>query len=158
MVSSIVNDLGINMLGTTKDRKTRPFWSALHFSTDTTLSYLTCRMFFLCFSHPVVTPTIILWSRVLLRPCKDLSSFASLRRATSIVVPLRCTSTLGCNRRRKSPLGPLTSTWLSSVICTSTPGGTTIGTRPIRDIVSPFLIAYQTKQSTSPPTFSARHC
>src|SRR3954447_24932432 len=78
----------------------------------------------------------MLLTSVRVSPWSDLSIFVSVGR-TMVMVPSSCSSAMrGGSWRVSDPLGPLTvSTRPSSV--TSTPSGTVMGRRPIRDIGLP---------------------
>src|SRR3954464_11628245 len=78
----------------------------------------------------------MLLTSVRVSPWRDLSIFVSVGR-TMVMVPSSCSSAMrGGSWRVRDPLGPFTvSTRPSSV--TSTPSGTVMGSRPMRDIALP---------------------
>jgi len=68
------------------------------------------------------------------RPCSDRVTRSSLGRAT-VITPASCETLIGSATFSESePLGPLTETNCPAIV-TSTPLGTAIGIRPIRDII-----------------------
>src|SRR6266436_3041068 len=67
------------------------------------------------------------------RPCRARSSPSSPGRVT-VMTPSACWTSIGSDTSTlSSPFGRLTYTW-RPLIVTSTPLGTTTGSRPIRDI------------------------
>src|SRR4051794_16336404 len=78
----------------------------------------------------------MLLTRVRVRPCSCLWVFVSLGRVTRSTSPSRLTLISGWRSRDSEPFGPVTATWRPSM-ATSTPAGTWIGSRPIRDIGLP---------------------
>src|SRR4029079_5507485 len=103
--------------------------------------------------YPSVTPTTMLLTSVRVRPWSCLCVFCSVGRVTTRRSSSRATVMSGCSSRVSEPLGPLTVTVRPSIV-TSTPDGTVMGRRPIRDILS----AYQTYARTSPPSCALRAC
>src|SRR6185312_12461288 len=95
----------------------------------------------------------MLFTRVRVRPCSCLWVFCSVGRVTTSEPSSWLTRMSGCKVRVRLPLGPFTVTWRPSIV-TSTPDGTVMGRRPIRDIVP----AYQTYARTSPPSWACRAC
>src|SRR3974390_2065464 len=78
----------------------------------------------------------MLLTSVRVRPWSDLSSLVSAGRGTMIWSPSRSTSMRGGSCRVSVPFGPLTVMVRPSSV-TSTPAGTAMGRRPIRDIALP---------------------
>src|SRR3989337_1983415 len=75
----------------------------------------------------------MLLTSVRVSPCSCLCIFCSLGRAMTTVPSSRLTSMSGWSVRKSVPFGPLTVTVEPSMV-TSTPLGTGMGRRPIRDI------------------------
>src|SRR5215475_11612239 len=87
------------------------------------------------FLYPSVTPMIMLATRVRDSPCSSLARRSSLGRSTASVPSSERSAVIGsASVWLSSPLGPLTRTVRPSMV-TSTPLGTGIGLRPIRDIL-----------------------
>ena len=90
--------------------------------------------------NPSVTPTTMLFSSDRTRPWRERLSRSSSGRSTTIS-PSSWRTVMGAGTSRsRVPLGPFTVTWLPSMV-TSTPEGTGIGARPMRDMVR---LPYQT--------------
>src|SRR5436190_17251736 len=78
----------------------------------------------------------MLLTSVRVRPWSDLSIFVSVGRVTVRVSPSRSSTIRGGSWRVRDPLGPFTVRTRPSSV-TSTPAGTVMGRRPIRDIALP---------------------
>src|SRR5512140_247233 len=78
----------------------------------------------------------MLLTSVRVRPWSCLWVLVSLGRVTTMSSPSRLTPISGWRSRSRLPLGPDTVMWRPSM-STSTPAGTGIGSRPIRDIGLP---------------------
>src|SRR5262245_29955990 len=76
----------------------------------------------------------MLFTSVRVRPWSCLWVFCSVGRVTTMVPSSWLTAMSGWSERLRVPLGPLTVTVRPSIV-TSTPDGTAMGRRPIRDIV-----------------------
>src|SRR5215469_14804092 len=88
------------------------------------------------FLYPSVTPTIMLATRVRDSPCSSLARRSSLGRFTLSVPSSARSAVIGSARVcASSPLGPFTRI-SCPVMVMSTPAGTGIGLRPMRDMVS----------------------
>src|SRR6478672_4784360 len=77
----------------------------------------------------------MLLTSVRVRPWSCLWVFCSVGRVTTIVPSSRLTVMSGWRARLSVPFGPLTVTVRPSIV-TSTPDGTVMGRRPIRDMSS----------------------
>src|SRR6478736_1325933 len=75
----------------------------------------------------------MLLTRVRVRPWSCLCIFCSVGRVTTSVPSSRLTVMSGCSARLSEPFGPLTVRLRPSMV-TSTPDGTVMGRRPIRDM------------------------
>src|SRR3954453_17068436 len=75
----------------------------------------------------------MLLTRVRVRPWSCLCIFCSVGRVTTSVASSRLTVMSGGRARLREPFGPLTVRLRPSMV-TSTPDGTVMGRRPIRDI------------------------
>src|SRR6185369_3085504 len=75
----------------------------------------------------------MLLTRVRVRPWSCLCIFCSVGRVTTSVPSSRLTVMSGCRARLSEPFGPLTVRLRPSMV-TSTPDGTGMGRRPIRDM------------------------
>src|SRR3954464_7977651 len=75
----------------------------------------------------------MLLTRVRVRPWSCLWVFCSVGRVTTSVPSSRLRVMSGWRARLSVPFGPLTVTWRPSIV-TSTPDGTGMGRRPIRDM------------------------
>src|SRR6478736_9082629 len=80
----------------------------------------------------------MLLTRVRVRPCRERASRSSFGLVTTISAPSLVTVIGSTTLWRSDPLGPLTVTCDPSML-TSTPAGTGIGSRPIRDMSAPPL-------------------
>src|SRR4051812_21925340 len=78
----------------------------------------------------------MLLTRVRVSPWSCLWVLVSLGRVTTSTSPSWLTLISGWRSRDSVPFGPVTVTWRPSM-ATSTPAGTWIGSRPIRDIGLP---------------------
>src|SRR5258706_9904002 len=87
---------------------------------------------------PAVTPTTMLLTSDRVRPCSARFSRSSSGRSTRIVESSWRTLMTAGRSRSSWPLGPFTRTWPSPIV-TSTPEGSGMGERPIRDISSPHV-------------------
>src|SRR6476661_5601481 len=72
--------------------------------------------------------------RVRVRPCSSRACLPSFGRSTRSSPSSRTMVSWGAMSRLRSPLGPLTDTCVPSTV-TSTPGGTVMGSLPMRDMV-----------------------
>src|SRR5678816_1433622 len=75
----------------------------------------------------------MLFTSVRVRPCSCLWFFCSVGRVTTMVPSAWLTAMSGWSERLRVPLGPFTVTVRPSIV-TSTPDGTAMGRRPIRDM------------------------
>src|SRR6187549_3671866 len=75
----------------------------------------------------------MLLTSVRVSPCSCLWVFCSVGRVTTRVPSSRLMVMSGWRARLSVPFGPLTVTWRPSIV-TSTPDGTGMGRRPIRDM------------------------
>src|SRR5262245_1926371 len=66
-------------------------------------------------------------------PCSSRACLPSSGRSTRSAPSSRTSVSCGAMSRLRSPLGPLTDTWVPSTV-TSTPGGTVMGSLPMRDM------------------------
>src|SRR5262249_1695231 len=78
----------------------------------------------------------MLLTSVRVSPWSDLSSFVSVGRTIVRVSPSRSSAIRGGSCRVSEPLGPCTASTRPSSV-TSTPDGTVMGRRPMRDIALP---------------------
>src|SRR3954469_502181 len=78
----------------------------------------------------------MLLTRVRVSPWSDLSIFVSVGRTIVMVSPSCSSAMRGGSCRVRDPLGPFTVTTRPSSV-TSTPEGTVMGRRPMRDIALP---------------------
>src|SRR5665647_711534 len=77
----------------------------------------------------------MLYMRVVVSPCIDLSTGSSVRRATVRTEPSCAMSIRSDTTWESSPLGPVTLTVVPSMVTVAL-DGTSIGILPTRDIVS----------------------
>src|SRR5258705_9739787 len=75
----------------------------------------------------------MLLTSVRVRPWSCLWVFCSVGRVTTMVPSSRLTGMSGCRERLRLPFGPVTVTLRPSMV-TSTPDGTVMGRRPMRDM------------------------
>jgi hypothetical protein len=97
------------------------------------------------FANPVVTPVTMFAISVRVRPWSARFCCESSGRCTAILPSSRSIFMLSWNVRVSWPFGPFTFTVCPSIF-TSTPLGTTTGSRPIL-----LIYVYQTYARTSPP-------